>query len=65
MYLAKDHGGDLLRREGLGLIEVLDLDLRVAIIVNDLERPRLNVLLDGGVIESPTNQTPVHSRQTP
>jgi hypothetical protein len=60
-YLAEDHGGDLLRGESLGLVEVLNLDARAAIVADDLEWPRLNVLLDGWVVESPTNQTPVHA----
>jgi len=39
--------------------EILDLDLGVAVaIVNDLEGPRLHVLLDGRVIEAATDQTP-------
>lgn len=55
--LAEDHGGDFLRRESLGLAEVLNLHLRVAALVDDLERPRLNVLLDGRVVVSPSDQT--------
>ncbi len=39
--------------------EVLNLDLGVAILINDLEWPRLHVLLDGRVIEATTNKTPV------
>jgi len=56
-HLAEDHGGDLLGGESLGLVEVLDLDAGVAIVANNLEWPRLNVLLDGWVIESPTDET--------
>jgi hypothetical protein len=58
LHLDKDHGGDLLGRESLLLSEVLDLDLGGSIVVNDLERPGLNVLLDGGVIESAADKTP-------
>lgn len=62
MYLSEDHSGDFLRRESLGLTEVLDLDLgAVLAILNDLEWPRLNVLLDGWVIESPSDQTPTQA----
>lgn len=56
--LSEDHGGDLLRRESLGLAEVLDLDLRAGVIINNLEWPRLDILLDGRVVESATNETP-------
>lgn len=58
-YLGKDHGGDLLGRELLVLAEVLDLDLGAAVVIDNLERPRLDVLLDGRVIETTTNQTPI------
>jgi len=54
--LAQHHGGDLLRGEDLGLIEVLDLHLGAVVVVNDLEWPRLDVLLHGWVVESPTDQ---------
>jgi hypothetical protein len=58
-YLGKDHGGDLLGRELLVLTEVLDLDLGAAVVIDNLEGPRLDVLLDSRVIETTTNQTPV------
>jgi hypothetical protein len=58
LHLDQDHGGDFLGRESLGLVEVLDLDLGGSIVVNDLERPGLDVLLDGGVIESAADKTP-------
>lgn len=57
-YLHENHGGDLLGREGLGLTEVVDLDDGALALGNDLEGPRLNILLDDGVIETATNQTP-------
>lgn len=58
-HLQQDHGRDLLGGERLGLTQVLNLDLRGASLVNDLEGPRLGILLDGGVIEAATDQTPV------
>jgi len=61
VYLAQHHGGDLLRRERLGLTEVLDLHFRVVVIVSDLEWPRLDVLLHCRVVESPSDQTPDRS----
>jgi len=57
LHLEEDHGGDLLGGEGLGLAEVLDLDLGVAAVVDNLEGPGLDVLLDGGVIEAATDET--------
>lgn len=57
-YLDQDHGRDLLSGELLGLTEVLDLDLGVAVVVDNLEGPGLHVLLDGRVIEAATDQTP-------
>jgi hypothetical protein len=58
-YLGKNHSGDLLRRESLGLAQILDLDDGVVALVNYLEGPRLNVLLHDGVIEGPADKTPV------
>lgn len=58
-YLHEDHGGDLLGREDLGLVKVLNLDNGVATLVDDLEGPGLNILLDDGVLEAATDQTPV------
>lgn len=60
--LEEDHGGDLLGRESLCLAEVLDLDHWGTGGVGDLEGPRLNVLLDGWVIEAATNKTPEEKR---
>jgi len=57
-YLAQHHGGDLLRRKNLVLAEILDLHLRVVLVVNDLEWPGLDILLDGGVVKSSPNETP-------
>lgn len=58
-YLHEDHGRNLLGRESLGLAQVLDLDNGVSALVDDLEGPRLDILLDNGILESPSNQTPV------
>lgn len=57
-YLDEDHGGDLLGGEGLLLAEVLNLDFGAAVVINDGEGPRLDVLLDGGVVETTADQTP-------
>lgn len=57
-YLDENHGGNLLGREGLLLAEVVDLDAGVTTVIDDLEGPRLDVLLDGRVIEAATDQTP-------
>ena len=57
-YLNEDHCGDLLGRKLLGLTEVLNLNKRVAALVDDLEWPRLDILLDGLVLESATDQSP-------
>ena len=58
VYLEEDHGGDLLGREGLGLAQVLNLNHGVGALLDDLEGPGLDVLLDGGVIESAADKTP-------
>ena len=58
-YLGEDHGGDLLGGESVDTAEVVNLDLGVAVtIVDNLEGPRLHVLLDGGVIDAATDETP-------
>jgi hypothetical protein len=57
LHLEENHGGDLLGGEGLLLAEVVDLNLGVAIVVDDLEGPRLNVLLDRGVIKPAADET--------
>lgn len=61
MYLAQNHSRDLLGREDLGLTEVLDLDHRAAILINDGEGPRLDILLNCGVVESSADQSPAAS----
>lgn len=57
-YLHEDHRRDLLGRKGLGLAEVLDLDGRVSALLDDLEGPRLDILLDIGVIKTTADETP-------
>ena len=58
-YLGEDHGGDLLGGEGVDTAEVVNLNLGVAVaIVDNLEGPRLHILLDGGVIDAATDETP-------
>jgi hypothetical protein len=47
-----------LRRECLGLAQVLNLDDRAPILVNDLEWPTITILLHGRVIKSSTDKTP-------
>ena len=42
----------------MGAAKVLNLDLGGAILVDDLEGPRLHILLDGGVVEPTTDETP-------
>lgn len=58
-YLDQDHGRDLLSGELLALAKVRNLNLGVAVVVDNLEGPGLHVLLDGWVIEAATDQTPV------
>ena len=57
-HLAQHHGRDLLWGECLRLAQVLDLDFRVVLEVHDLEWPRFDILLDGGIIESSSNEAP-------
>lgn len=64
-YLHEDHGRDLLGGEGLGLAEVVDLDRRVSAVVDNLERPRLDILLDSGVIKTAADETPCMVRTGP
>ena len=57
LHLGEDHGGDLLGREGLSLVQVVDLDEWGSILVDDGERPVLHVLLDVLVIETTTDKS--------
>ena len=56
-HLSEDHGGDLLRGELLGLTLELNLDDRLAVLVDDLEGEVLHVGLNLGVGELAANQT--------
>ena len=56
-HLGEDHGGDLLRGELLGLTLELNLDDRLAVLVDDLEGEVLHVGLDLIVGELAANQT--------
>lgn len=56
-HLGEDHGGDLLRSEGLLLALELDLDDGLATLVDDLEGEVLHVGLDLSVGELATDQT--------
>ena len=59
LHLSKNHGGDLLGSEVLRCPSDIDLDLRLAILVNDLEGEMLSVLLNITIIELAANKTPV------
>jgi hypothetical protein len=56
--LVEDHGRNLLWREGLCLSQILNLYHRISALINDLEWPGLNILLDSVIIETATNETP-------
>jgi len=56
LHLHQNHGGDLLRGEGFLLILVLNLELRLATLVHDLEGPMLHVALHGAVGEVATDK---------
>jgi NAD-specific glutamate dehydrogenase len=58
-HLAKNHGGDLLRRKRLLLAKIVNLHNGVSIAVDDLERPGLDILLDGLVLETAADETPI------
>lgn len=57
LHLEKNHGRDFLRGESLGLTLVLDLNLRLGLLVDDLERPVLHIRLNLGVSETTTDKT--------
>jgi hypothetical protein len=58
VYLHQNHGRDLLRRESLRLSKVLNLNDGVSTLINDLEGPRLDILLDNGIIIPTSDETP-------
>ena len=49
LHLDEDHRRDLLRREGLRATGRLHLNIGLALVRDDLERPELHVVLDGRV----------------
>ena len=55
LHLQQHHGADLLRGERLPLALDLNLDVRLGVFVDDLEREQALVLLDGGVRVPMTN----------
>jgi len=57
LHLEEDHGRDFFRSEGLLLTLVFDLDLGLAVLVDDLERPVLHIRLDLLVGETTTDKT--------
>lgn len=57
LHLSKDHGGDFLRSEVLGLALVLDRDDRLAVLLLDFEWPVLDVAGDILVVHLATNET--------
>jgi hypothetical protein len=56
LHLDQDHGGDLLRREDLGVARGDHLDVGLALGADDLEGPQLHVVLDGRVRKPPADQ---------
>merc|ERR1719244_2393696 len=57
LHLYENHGGDLLGSEHLLSLRSLDLDVRFAALVDDLEWEELHVVLDGLVAPFSANQT--------
>jgi hypothetical protein len=47
-----------LRSESLGLSEILNFNSRVSALVDDLEGPRFDILLDNRVLITATDKTP-------
>lgn len=58
-YLHKDHRRDFLGSKGLVFAEVFDFHNRVSSLVDDLEGPRLNILLHNRVFVASANETPI------
>ncbi|KAL0602270.1 glutamate dehydrogenase [Plecturocebus cupreus] len=56
LHLREDHGGYLLREEGLGLPLVLHLHFGLASLAHYPERPVFHVRLHSGVLELPSDQ---------
>jgi hypothetical protein len=59
LHLAKNHSGNLLRSESFGGLVDVNLDLGLAILLDDLEGIVLDILLDVLVIELAADHTPV------
>lgn len=59
LHLAKNHGRNFLRSELLLLASDLDLDVRLAILSNDLEGEVLDIGLDVLLVEVATNKAPI------
>jgi len=57
LHLGEDHGGDFLWREGLLLVQVVNLNEWGSVLVDNGEWPVLHVLLDIWVIETSTNES--------
>lgn len=57
LHLQQNHRRNLLREEGLSLSLELDLDLWLATVADNVERPVLHVRLNSGVLELATDQT--------
>lgn len=62
VYLHQHHGRNFLGSESLGLSQVVDLHGGVSTLVDDLERPRFNILLDNRILIPPTDETPTTSQ---
>mmetsp|Transcript_79271 Transcript_79271/g.173885 ORF Transcript_79271/g.173885 Transcript_79271/m.173885 type:complete len:155 (+) Transcript_79271:1770-2234(+) len=56
LHLGQDHGGHLLWGHLLGLSLNLHTDLRLAVLVDDVEGQELDVLLHCGVLEASADQ---------
>jgi NAD-dependent glutamate dehydrogenase len=56
--LHENHGRNFLRRESPGFTQVLNLNKRISSLVNNIEWPRLDILLNNRVIEASPNQAP-------
>jgi hypothetical protein len=57
LHLGENHGRDFLGGEITDVAVVLDLDRRFFVLLDDLERPMLDVTLDVGVIHLAANET--------
>jgi hypothetical protein len=57
-HFHKNHRRDFLRRERPDLTQVLNLNDRVSSLLNHLKWPRLDILLDNGVIITTADKAP-------